>query len=410
MKVFYAFILLSLFSFRSTISLANKKQIKIHIGNWKGTLKVKNQNELNFLFRVEKSPLGLLFIVQNGKERIELVQKPSSLDSIVIAFPVFDSELRLAIQDKKNLSGFWYNYHKGKDYKIPCTLSYSFDELYPFNKNNPLVELDGKWEVDFSPEDSYKAVGLFEQNEHSISGTFLTETGDYRYLTGTISGKDFQLSCFDGSHAFLFKGIIEEDRINGLFISGTHYTTEWTAYRNDQFELTDPDSLTKLNSTFRSFETTDLLGKAFVFDSTYFQGRVTIIQILGTWCPNCMDESLFLKEMHQAFFEKGLSILGICYETGNGFEEYRQRINHYKERMKIPYPLYVGGKASKQLASQQFSDFSSILSFPTIIIIGKDGTVRKIHTGFYGPGTGSYYEEFTKETKSFIESLCNERY
>lgn len=409
MKVFYALLLLTLFTLHGTSSLANKIQKKIQVGDWKGTLNVKLQNDLNFLFRVEKKRGGFIFFVQNGKERIELIQKSSSSDSIVLSFPVFDSELRLAVHDKKHLSGFWYNYHKGKNYKIPCTLSYAFDELYKSNKTIPFEIIKGKWEVDFSPEDPYKAIGLFEQDEHAISGTFLTETGDYRFLTGTLSGKDFQLSCFDGSHAFLFKGTIEKDKINGLFISGTHYATEWTAQRNEQFELTHPDSLTRLNSTFRSIETTDLLGNAFEFDSTYFQGKVTIIQILGTWCPNCMDESLFLKEMHDAFFDKGLSILGICYETGDGFDEYRERIIQYKERMHIPYPLYVGGKASKQLASQQFPDFSSILSFPTMIIIGKDGKVRKIHTGFYGPGTGTYYQEFTKETKSFIESLCNER-
>jgi thiol-disulfide isomerase/thioredoxin len=408
MRAFYALILPILFTFQGTSSFASKMQKKIQIGDWKGTLNVKLESDLNFLFRVEKKQGVFLFVVQNGKERIELIQKSSSLDSMVLSFPVFDSELRLAIKDKKHLSGFWYNYHKGKNYKIPCTLSHSFDELYKSSKNIPFEVLEGKWEVDFSPEDPYKAIGLFEQKERSISGTFLTETGDYRFLTGTLSGKDFQLSCFDGSHAFLFKGTIEKEKINGLFISGTHYATEWTAQRNDQFELTHPDSLTKLNSTFRSFETTDLLGNAFEFDSTYFQGKVTIIQILGTWCPNCMDESLFLKELHQVFFDKGLSILGICYETGNGFDEYRQRIIQYKERMQIPYPLYLGGKASKQLASQQFPDFSSILSFPTMIVVGKDGKVRKIHTGFYGPGTGSYYQEFTKETKAFIESLCNE--
>jgi thiol-disulfide isomerase/thioredoxin len=408
MKVFYALILLSLFTLHGRSSFAGKMQKKIQVGEWKGTLNVKNQNDLSFLFRVEKKKGSFIFVVQNGKERIELVQKPSSMDSLVLSFPVFDSELRLAVQDNKHLSGFWYNYHKGKDYKIPCSLSYSFDKRNQSIKNIPFAVLKGKWEVDFSPEDPYKALGVFEQNEHSISGTFLTETGDYRFLSGTISGGDFELSCFDGSHAFLFKGTIEKEKIKGLFISGVHYATEWSAQRNAHFELTHPDSLTRLNTTFRSFETTDLLGNALVFDSTYFQGRVTIIQILGTWCPNCMDESLFLKELYQENAQQGLSILGICYETGDGFDEYRERISHYKERMQIPYPLYVGGKASKQLASQQFPDLTSILSFPTMIIVGKDGKVKKIHTGFYGPGTGLYYEEFTKDTKAFIETLCNE--
>ena len=51
---------------------------------------------------------------------------------------------------------------------------------------------------------------------------------------------------------------------------------------------------------------------------------------------------------------------------------------------------------------------SSMFSFPTSIFIGKDGTVRRVHTGFNGPGTGDYYTEYVKITDSLVKSSLEE--
>ena len=56
-----------------------------------------------------------------------------------------------------------------------------------------------------------------------VTGTFLTETGDYRYLEGVVDGDSLKLSCFDGSHAFLFHAALDQDSFRGRFWSGTHW-------------------------------------------------------------------------------------------------------------------------------------------------------------------------------------------
>lgn len=79
-------------------------------------------------------------------------------------------------------------------------------------------------------KDTTKAIGEFVQVENNLTGTFLTESGDYRYLDGTVQANKLYLSCFDGAHAFLFEGKIEADNtINGIFYSGKNYKATWSS-------------------------------------------------------------------------------------------------------------------------------------------------------------------------------------
>jgi hypothetical protein len=48
------------------------------------------------------------------------------------------------------------------------------------------------------------------------------------------------------------------------------------------------------------------------------------------------------------------------------------------------------------------------VSFPTTIFIDRSGKVRRIHTGFTGPGTGEHYHQFVKEFNVFMSELLGE--
>jgi hypothetical protein len=122
-----------------------------------------------------------------------------------------------------------------------------------------------------------------------------------------------------------------------------------------------------------------------------------------------MDETMYFKELYDQYNSQGLEIISVGYEVGNHFEEHVEKINRLKNKYKLPFQFLVGGAANKGLASEHFKMLNRIISFPTAIFIGKDGTVRKVHTGFNGPGTGEYYTEYVKETEAFIQSLLEEK-
>ncbi|MNU75718.1 Sporulation thiol-disulfide oxidoreductase A precursor [compost metagenome] len=402
MKLQLAFLLLH--SFSATFSYSQK--ISLTPGSYSAYLQLNETTQLPVHLTVEKKQKRILLVVNNAEERIELTNGINKGDTIILPFPSFDSELRFITHKKKEIRGFWFNYNKGANYKIPFFANFN---PKPRKKDESGGDLNGKWETHFSPEtnDEEAALGIISQDQNHITGTFRTETGDYRFLEGYIEGSKFYLSAFDGSHAFLLNGTLKDRKIQGFFYSGKHYSTNFEATYNPDFELRDPDSITilKPDSKEFSFNLKTIDGKDYHFPNEQTKGKVVIIQIMGTWCPNCMDETNYYKEIYEKYHSKGLEIISIGYEATDSFEEQAKKILTLKQRKNLDFTFLVGGKASKGIASEHFHMLNEVISFPTSIYIGRDGEVKRIHTGFNGPGTGDTYNEYVKKTNALIESL-----
>jgi len=381
-----------------------KTQTKVQPGKWNASLQLTPDTKLSFRMEVKKHKESYAFSIHNAEEKITLNKPVNEGDSVSLEFPNFHSVLKFKIENKHSLNGYWTNFNKGKNYRIPFKADYIKETK--FYVPAPAADFSGRWKTTFDPntKDPYMAVGIFNSYRDKIYGTFLTETGDYRFLEGKITGTRMELSGFDGSHAFHFTGVLKENKINGHFYSGKHFKGEWTAELDSSFQLRNPDSLTYIvkEEPF-AFKVKDLEGNDFSFPQNKFDNKVTIVQIMGTWCPNCMDETKYFKELYDKYHDQGLEIISIGYETPNNFAEQAEKIRLLQKRHQLEFTFLVGGPANKGLASEQFSMLNKIISYPTSIFIGKDGNVKRIHTGFNGPGTGEVYLNYVKETNAFIE-------
>jgi hypothetical protein len=121
-----------------------------------------------------------------------------------------------------------------------------------------------------------------------------------------------------------------------------------------------------------------------------------------------MDETRYFQELYNLYSPKGLQIIPVAFERGDDSLMWKQVVLNYKESLGLEYPFYIGGRASKARANEVFSMLSNVSSFPTSLFIDRSGQIRKVHTGFYGPGTGSYYHRYKEETSRFIEQLLSE--
>jgi len=377
-----------------------------------------NYWHVNFALNEDTSlPVTFLFenktlYVLNAEEQIQLNPPVFKNDSIFVLFKAFDSELKARVISSNKIEGKWFNYAKGTDYSIPFSASAGHQSRFPLNEST--IDIYGKWEVTFDyDKEPEKAVGIFDADNstsfsNQVKGTFLTETGDYRYLSGVTSSDSLLLSTFDGSHAFLFQSKLVKDTLWGEFLSGTHYSSKWYAVRNQAFELRHPDSLTYLvNKDPITFELIDSDNNLYTYPNSETENKVTLIQILGTWCPNCLDESNYLKTIHNTYGDS-IEIIAVTFETQDTQEERIRKVNNYKTNLDLNYTFLMGGLASKNGAGKLFPMLNNISSFPTLIFIDKKGNTRKIHTGFNGPGTGAYYTDFVNETNSFIDDLIKE--
>jgi len=402
-KLFLLVFLLLTFQVLSIEQPSTKK------GYWKAQLALGD--DINLPFHLFYDYQNKELVVINDEERITLEPLEKRGDSVVYGFISFNSLLIFKHSGKKTISGYFHNKDRKTNGKIPFSAHFSGKKL-KYKKTKTALDVSGRWKTSFSAfsKDEYPAIGVFEQNDRGrVSGTFLTETGDYRYLAGEMNGSKLTLSCFDGSHAFLFTADLRNNNLAGTFYSGSHWKTNWIAQRNDEFELSNPYELTYLNAGAEiKFVKPDTSGNQYTYPNNELKGKVVIIQLIGTWCPNCLDETNYFKELYTNYHEEGLEIIAVGYEAHDSFHDQAARIRNYSEKKKIPYPILVGGKASKTLAAQDFNMLNNITSFPTSIFINRQGEVVLIHTGFNGPGTGQVYKDYVTNTNKLIERLLNE--
>jgi thiol-disulfide isomerase/thioredoxin len=268
---------------------------------------------------------------------------------------------------------------------------------------------DGKWKAMFRVEtpEPYPAQVVLKQREETVTGTILTETGDYRFLDGSVIEDRLYLSTFDGSHAYLFEAkLLEDGTLSGVYRSGNHFKTYWTAARNDSSFLSDPYSLTNLadETTAVSFRLLSTDGDSISLDDPKYTGKPKLVTIFGTWCPNCMDENKFLLDYLEAHPGLDIQIFSIAFERHKDQMRAMDVLRRYKQEFQIPWEVLYGGYSDKQYVTEVLPVLKNFVSFPTMIFLDKDNNVVKIHTGFYGPATEKYVK-FKEDFDAMIKAL-----
>lgn len=379
------------------------------VGSWLFKLQINNE-VIPFEAEIIEENGKLQFYATNGEERIRAEEFELQKDSVLIRLPIFNTALKGTLKDQ-SIRGNFYDYTRKEDYQIPFTATKNAESRFKLQAE-PTQNVAGRWQVTFSPgsDNEYVAVGEFEQNGSRASGTFLTTTGDYRYLEGNVTGDSLLLSSFDGAHVFLFKAKISGNQIQGDFWSGNHWQENWEGVRNDSYQLPDPTSLTFLKPGYTKlqFAFEDLEGNIISLEDKQYENKVVIVQIMGSWCPNCMDETAYLVSLYNNYHQQGLEVVSLAFEKSDNEVTNIRSLKRLQEHFEIPYPILLAGKASKTEAAKKLPMLNHVLSFPTTIFIDKTGAVRRIHTGFSGPGTGEYYKEFVEETNQFVTQLLIE--
>ncbi len=388
-------------------------QNKLKTGIWRGVLKNQSGHEVPFNFDVRDTSGRQELFVMNGAERYRVTDIRVSGDSVFIHMPLFNSEFRLKY-GSSNLAGYWIKHYGYKDVATPFHAEYGRSWRFFSQPEKPAYNVSGRWTAIF--DDGGKkdtTVGEFKQKGADLTGTFLTTTGDYRYLQGSVSGDKIYLSCFDGGHAYLFTAELKDEKTleNGKYYAGFSDLETWSGHRNEHAKLPDAYSLTKLKPGYKSitFAFEDLSGKRVSLADAKFKNKVVIVQMLGSWCPNCMDETSYLIKYYKKYHPRGVEIIGLAYERTTDPAKSKPTLQQLKTRFNIPYPLLVTGHTPDlRDAQKSLPELADFIGFPTTIIIDKKGDVRKIHTGFSGPGTGKYYAEFTQEFEKLTDSLLAE--
>jgi thiol-disulfide isomerase/thioredoxin len=402
MKNIYPLIFIILFA-------CSSKQEKAELsGKWIGKVSMQGKT-MPFEMQIQEAEDGSVKAsVINGEEEIMLDDIEKKNDSLHIPLHIFDVTIDVKIENNALVGT--YTKHYEEDYELPISFRKG-DSRFEIDSDEKPADFSGKWEVTFiepKEQDTTKAVGIFEQNGADIKGTFLTPLGDYRYLVGIADGNQLKLSTFDGNHAFLFEAELQADNtLKGEFFSGKDWYESWTAFKNEDAELPHPDSLTYLKKGYDNiyFSFPNLQGKKVSLTDEKYQDKVVIVQIFGTWCPNCMDETKFLTKWYDENKDRGVEIIGLAYEAKDDFDYAKSRVEKMIKKYDVKYDFLIAGTNDKEEASKTLPMLNRVISFPTMIILDKNGELVNIHTGFNGPGTGKYYDKFVRDFNAKMDSL-----
>ncbi len=422
----WVFFLFSGFVFSSCIKFGEPYS-GLPPGPWRGVLFLAedttgfdehSHGELPFNFDiVYDNPDSFHMVIHNGSEDIPVTDiimgtdRKTGRDTLRIDFPVYDSHFR-ADYEEDWIEGWWIADNR-KDYKIRFKATYGQNFRFLDITEPPKINLTGRWECNFEVETNtpYKAIGDFKQDGNHLTGTFMTLTGDDRYLEGQVSGDRMFLSVFDGSHAYLYEAkILPDGSLSGVYRSGIHYKTYWDGKRNDTIrfqDLGDPlaQTVMKSNEVF-NITLPSPEGNMITLHDPPYAGKPKIIQIMGTWCPNCRDETTFLLEYLKKHPDPGFEILGISFERQPDTLKAMKAIETYREKLHIPYTIVYGGSNDKKLASEKLSMLNKVVAYPSMIFLSTTDQVTDIHTGFTGPATPEY-PAFVEEFDQLVTKMKN---
>lgn len=391
------------FTFVTLIALNSCKETtpQLNSGLWRASLFTQDSVEIPFVFEVKISADDTLIDIITGDHRYEVKDIKVAEDSLFINMPLYSSTFNLKIT-KAGLEGSLIRSSYVMPFKAEANNSKRFSEEHAIQG-----VAAGRWQITLGDKE---LIGEFEESENMVTGSFLSPSGDYRFFEGIVNkeGK-LMMSCFDGGFIRLFTAEIDGDTLRNIKMhSGFSSLEEGNGFRNPDAALPDAYSVTGLKKGYTTlgFTFPDMDGNPVSLSDERFKNKITVVQISGSWCPNCLDESKFLMEMLERYNEN-MEVICLTFERSDDFETAKREAMKLVEVAGITYPVLITGHTPANVKTA-LPELDNFRAFPTSLIIDKKGNIRKIHSGFSGPGTGIHYRNFVKEFTSFVDSLIAE--
>jgi thiol-disulfide isomerase/thioredoxin len=398
-----------------TVALAagcGQQSRELHPGNYRAVLELPG-GELPFALDVAQQDGKFVLFLVNGEERVRVSEVSVKDGRLAAKMPGYENTLSAEIRGD-DLTGEVSLLRAGGERQV-LPFRAVHGETWRFFEQpvSDNADIAGRWSVTFTSDDGKTSSGVaeFKQSFERVTGTILTPTGDHRFLSGEVRGDELFLSRFDGASAYLYRAKVAEDgALVGEQWSGKTGHQRFRAERNPDAVLDTSAVATGLRDpeVKLEFRFPDLDGKPVSLADPRFQGKVVIVTLAGSWCPNCHDEAALLAELYREFRGQGLEVVSLMFEHFGDFAQAAAATRRFREEFGIEYPTLIAGISDKDDAARALPQLTGVFAFPTTIWVDRSGTVRKIHAGFSGPATGEHYARLVEEFTGFTRELLAE--
>ncbi|WP_157216749.1 peroxiredoxin family protein [Flavisphingomonas formosensis] len=369
--------------------------------------------ELPFGLEVtEKNGVPVATIV-NGDNRVQAEQTRFQNGRLTLDFPSYDSSLDAELKPDGTLAGTAHLYRRSGRVDAPLSAMPGIAWRFFERQDPPAAKLSGRWLIETQGEKPEKGLLLLDQNGNRLTGTVQFPSGDERFLTGEVSGAQFALSTFDGNQGSVWKGNIRRDgSLSGDSYGATSKVPEaWTAKRQDASPADQVAAIAEEKPPVDriAFTFPDVDGKPVSLADPRFKGKVVIVSIGGTWCPNCHDEIAYLAPYVDRRRAEGLEAIGLQFEYDADPVRSARQIKRFAERYRVHYPLLIAGEATPEGTKKALPAIGGVRVYPTTLFIDRRGRLRAIHVGYAGPAAGALHEQAIQRFDTLVNALLAEK-
>jgi peroxiredoxin len=279
--------------------------------------------------------------------------------------------------------------------------------------------IGGEWEIAVKSAKGESAWQLRVEPAKSageIRAVIQRIDGDTGSLYGQWTGKDYRISHFTAAGAALYSLAPQADGtllVSNLLRADAGDQQNLVARRPAEARAaklvgpTDPTEQTRMKDPAArfAFSFPDLTGRVVSNTDPQFDGKVVIVAIGGSWCPNCHDEAPALESLYQQFHSKGLEIVNLSFEEGDQLKD-PTRLRAFIAKYGLTYTVLVAGQTDQ--LNEKVPQAVNLNCWPTSFFLGRDGRVREVHAGFAGPANPQAHEALVNETTKLVEQLLAE--
>lgn len=382
------------------------------LGQYRAVLSVAG-GDLPFGLELTRENGVLVAWLINGPERVRVPDVQLDGDRLTMQMPGYPHRLEARFVDARFEGTVELLRPRGviKSLRVVAMPGQAW-RFFPKPDAEPM-DFSGRWALTFRDQDGTESTAIAEltQAGHVVTGTVLRASGDDRYIAGEARGDTLFLSRFDGGSAYLYLGRLASDgTLSGDFHTGGGSHETWSGRRDPNARLENSTQMTALKPGFRSLEFTfpDLTGGPISFPGAQFAGKVVLITIGGSWCPNCHDEAVFLRELLASRRAQGIEVIQLMFEHTPDFASASAAARSFAEKYSIDYPVLIAGTTSDNDVLKKLPQLQAFGAYPTLFIFDRKGSLRRTHAGFSGPATGAHYQELNRELTAFVDLLLKE--
>lgn len=345
----------------------------------------------------------------NGAETVRIEEVETRGNTVVLRMPGYENRIEMTPTADGYRGDALMVRPGGNTVKLPFVATRGQTWRFSPVASGDAISVGGRWALTVSDGTgpASPVIAELEQVGTHVTGTILDPTGDHRFLEGEVHGSELMLSRFDGGSAFLYHATVDADGVlSGTWWSGAWSVMHLSGHKDDQATLADPAASKTVGAL--SFAFPDLDGHTVSLADEHFHGKVVVVTLGGSWCPNCHDEAAFLAPLYAERHASGLEILSLQFEHFANSAEAIAANRRFVKTFNITWPVLIAGISKRDDAASKLPGLGEIYAFPTTLVIDRHGKVRKIHTGFSGPATGSHYEAFKAQFTELVDQLLRE--